>query len=83
MKYKTTIEEAFVTNLENPIWQLSHALEEQYSRPLPSGIKDKDKRECNFLPLSCKEEIQELTLVEEKKNELANEEELLVEKKAS
>ena len=74
-------EEAPVTNLENPIGQLAHALEEQYSMPLPSDIKDEDKRECNFVPLSFKEEIQDLTLVEEKNNELANEEELLVEKR--
>ena len=33
------------------------------------------------MPTSFKEEIQEPTLVEEKKNELANEEELLVEKR--
>ena len=33
------------------------------------------------MPLSFKEEIQDPTLVEEKKNELANEEELLVDEK--
>ena len=33
--------------------------------------------------MSFKEEIEEPTLVEEKKNELANEEELLVEKETS
>ena len=81
MKDKATNEEALMTNLENPIGQLAHALEEQYSRPLPSDMKDEDKRECNFVPLSFKEEIQESTLVEEKKNELANEEEQLVEKR--
>ena len=81
MKYQVTNEETPVTNLENPIGQQAYALEEQYSRPLPSDIKDKDKRECNFVPLSFKEEIQKPTLVEEKNNELANEEELLVEKR--
>ena len=81
MKDKVNNEEALVKNLENPISQRAHALEEQYSRPLPSDIKDEDKREYNFVPLSFEEEIQEPTLVEEKKNELANEEELLVEKR--
>ena len=70
-----------MTNIENPIGQLTHALEEQHSRTLPSDIKDEDKRECNFVPMSFKEEIQEPTLVEEKKSELANEEELLVEER--
>ena len=67
---KVTNEEALVTNLENPTGQLAHALEEQYSRPLPSAKKDEDIRECNFVPL-----------VEEKKNDLANEEEQLVEER--
>ena len=83
MKDKVTNEEAHVTNLENPIGQLAHALKEQYSRPLPIDIKDEDIRECNFVPLSFKEEIQDPTLVEEKKNELVNEEELLVEERQS
>ena len=77
MKDKVSNEEAPTTNLENPIGQLAHALEEQYSRPLPSDVKDEDKRECNFVLLSFEEEIQDPTLVEEKKNELANEKELL------
>ena len=81
MKDQVTNEEAPMTNLENPLGQLAHALEEQYSRTLPSDIKDVEKRECNFMPLSFKEEIQEPTLVEEKNNELANEEEQLVEKR--
>ena len=79
MKDKVTNEEAHGTNIEIPIGQLAHALEEQYSRPLLSDIKDEDIRECNFVPLSFEEEIQDLTFVEEKKNELANEEDLLVE----
>ena len=70
-----------MTNIENPIRQLDHALKKQYSRTLPSDIKDEDKRECNFVPMSFKEEIQEPTLAEEKNNELDNEEELLVEKR--
>ena len=81
IKDKVSNEEALVTNLENPIDQLAHALEKQYSRPLPSDIRDEDKRECNFVLSSFKEEIQDLTLVEEKKNELSNEEELLMEKR--
>ena len=80
MKYQVTNEEAPVKNIENPIGKLAHALEEKYSRTLPSDIKDEDKRESNFVPMSFKEEIQEPTLVEEKKNELANEEDKLVEK---
>ena len=48
----TTNGEALVTNIENPIEKLAHALEEQYSRTLPSDIKDEDKRECNFVLLS-------------------------------
>ena len=52
MKDKVSNEEAPVTNLENPIGQLAHALEEQYSRPLPSDIKDEDIREFNFVLLS-------------------------------
>ena len=52
------IEEASVTNIENPIRQLAHALEEQYSRTLPSDIKDEEKIECNFVPMSFKEDIQ-------------------------
>ena len=52
MKDKFSNEEAPMTNLENPIGQLAHALKEQYSRPLTSDIKDEDKRECNFVPLS-------------------------------
>ena len=79
MKDKVNNKEASVTNLENPIGSLAHALKEQYLRPLPSDIQDEVKRECNFVPLSFEEEIQDLTLVEEKKNELANEKELLVE----
>ena len=70
-----------MTNLENPVGQLAYTLEEQHFRTLPSDVKDEDIRECNFVPLSFKEEIQEPTLVEEKKNELANEEEQLVEKR--
>ena len=70
-----------MTNLENPIGQLTHALEGQYSRPLLNDIKDEDIRECNFVPLSFEKEIQDPTLVEEKNNELANEEELLVEER--
>ena len=81
MKDQVTNEEALVKNIENPIVKLAHALEEQHFRTLPSDIKDEDIRECNFVPLSFKEEIQEPTLVEEKKNELPNEEELLVEKR--
>ena len=81
MKDKVTNEEAPVTNLENPIGQLAHAFKEQYSRPLPRDIKDEDIKECNFVPLSFEEEIQDSALVEEKKDELANEEELLVEKR--
>ena len=79
MKDKVTNEEAHVTNLENSVGQLAHALEEQYSRSFLSDIKDEDKRECNFVPLSFVEEFQDPTLVEEKNNELASEEELLVE----
>ena len=81
MKEKVSSEEASMTNLEDPIGQLAHALEKQYSRPLPSDIKDEDKIKCNFVPLSFVEEIQDPTLIEEKKNELANEEVLLVEKR--
>ena len=81
MKDQVTNEEALMKNIENPIVQLAHALEEQHFRTLPSDIKDEDIRECNFVPLSFKEEIQEPTLVEEKKNELPNEIELLVEKR--
>ena len=80
MKYQVTNEEAHMTNIENPIVQLAHTLEEQYSRTLPSDIKDEDNRECNFVPMSF-EEIQEPILVKEKKNELTNEKELLVEKR--
>ena len=50
-------------NLENPIGQLAHALEEQHFRTFPSDIQDEDIRECKFVPLSFKEEIQDLTLV--------------------
>ena len=81
MKDNFSNEEAPMTNLKNSIRKLAHALEEQYSRQLPSDIKDEDKRECNFVPLSFEEKIQDLTLVEEKKNELANDEELLVEER--
>ena len=70
-----------MTNIENPIGKLAHALEEQHFRTLTSDIKDEDKRECNFVPLSFKEEIQKLTLIEEKNDELANEEELLMKKR--
>ena len=79
MKDQVTNEETPMTNLENLARQLAHALEEQHFRILPSNIKDEDLRECNSAPLIFKEEIQEPTLVEEKKNELANEKELLVE----
>ena len=75
------IKEHPMTNVENPIGQLDHALEDQYSRTLPRDIKDEDKRECNFVPMSFKEKIQEPTLVEEKKNELANQKELLIKKR--
>ena len=33
MKDQVTNEEALVTNLENPIGQQAHALEDQYSKP--------------------------------------------------
>ena len=81
MKDEVTNEEAHVTNLENPTGQLSHALEEQHFRTLPRDIKDEDMRECNFVPSRVEEEIQDPTLVEDKKTELANEEELLMEKR--
>ena len=81
MKDQVTNEEAPVKSLENPTRQLAHALEEQHFRTLPSDMKDEDIRECNFVPLGFKEEIQQPTLVKEKKNEPANEEELLMEKK--
>ena len=81
MKDQLTNEEAPMTNIENPIGQLAHALEEKYLRTLPSDIKEEEKRECNFVPMSFKEEIQESTLVKEKKNELDNEEELSMEKR--
>ena len=42
MKNKVTNEEDNMMNIENPIGQLVHALEEQYLSPLPSDIKDKD-----------------------------------------
>ena len=79
MKDKVINEEAPMNNLENTIGQLAHALEEQYSRPLPIDKKDEDIRECNFVPFSFEKEIQDSTLVEEKKNEHTHEEELLVE----
>ena len=66
MKDKVTNEEAPVTNLEKPIGQLAYTSEEQYSRSLASGIKNEDIGECNFVPLSFEEEIQDPTLVEEK-----------------
>ena len=78
MKDKVSNEEAMVTNIENPIRKQAHELEEQYSRPFLRDKKDEDIRECNSGPLSFRDEIQESTLVEEKNNELANEEELLV-----
>ena len=81
MKDQVTNEEAPVTNLENPTGQLAHALEEQHFRTILSDIKDEDIRECNFVPLSFKEEIQEPTLFDEKKSELANEEKPSVEKR--
>ena len=45
MKDKVTNEEALVKNLENQIGKLAHTLEELYSRPLTSDIKDKDMGE--------------------------------------
>ena len=54
MTDKVSNEEALVTNLKNLIRQLAHALEEQYSWPFLSDIKDKDKRECSFAPLNFK-----------------------------
>ena len=80
MKDKVSNEEDPMTNIENPIRQQAYEFEEQYSRSFRSEKKDEDIRECNFVPLSFEEEIQDLTLVKEEKNELANEEELLVEK---
>ena len=70
MKDKVTNEEAPVTNLENPIGQLAYTLEEQYSRPLTSSIKDEDIGECNFVPFSFEEVIQDPTLVKEKRMNL-------------
>ena len=58
MKDQVTNEEALVTNLENPTGQLAYALEEQHFRTLLSDIKDENVRECNFVPLSFKGEIQ-------------------------
>ena len=57
MKDQVTNEEALVTNLENPIGKLAYALEEQHFRTILSDIKDENVRECNFVPLSFKEEI--------------------------
>ena len=42
MKDQVTNEESLVTNIENPIRQQAHELEEQYSRPFPSNKKDED-----------------------------------------
>ena len=81
MKDQVTNEEAPVKSFENPTRQLAHALEEQHFRTLPSDMKDEDIRECKFVPLSFKEEIQEPALIKEKKNEPAYEGELLMEKR--
>ena len=81
MKDKITNEEAPMMNIENLIAQLVHALEEQYLSPLPSDIKNEDIREYKFSTLSFEEEIQDPMFVEEKMNELANEEKILVEER--
>ena len=58
---------------------LTLALKEQSSRPLPSDIEDKDIWEYERVPLSF--DIPDQTLVEkEKNNELVIEEESLLEK---
>ena len=59
MKDKVSNEEAPVTNIENPIGQQAHKLEEQYSRPFLSDKKDEVIRECNLVPFSFKDEIQD------------------------
>ena len=57
-------------------------LQEQSSRPLPSGIKDEDDDIWDFeiVNLSFEEEILGPTLVEKKDNELVIEKESLLEK---
>ena len=70
MKDKVNNVEAPVTNIENPIRQQAHELEDQYSRPFSSDKNDENIRECNFVPLSFKEKIQDLTFVGEKKMHL-------------
>ena len=39
-------------------------------KPIHKGIKHEDIGECNFVPLSFEEEIQDPTLVEEKRMNL-------------
>ena len=75
MKDKFSNEEVPVTNIENPNGQQAHELEKQYSKPFPSDKQDEDIRECNCVPLRVDEEIQDPTLVKQKKNANANEEE--------
>ena len=70
MKDQVTNEEVPMTNIENPIGQLAHALEEQYLRSLLSDIKDEDKRECNFVPLSFDEESKTRHLLRRKRMNL-------------
>ena len=81
MKDKVSNEAAPVKNIEKVIGKQPHELEDKYSRLFPRDTKDEDIRECNFVPLRIEEEIQVPTWVEEKKNALANEEELLMEKR--
>ena len=60
--------------------QLALAIKQKSSMPFPSDIEDDDIWECDIVPLSFEEELLDPTLVEEKKNELAIEEESLLKK---
>ena len=69
---------ATLKSLETQIRQLPLATNEKYSRPLLNDIEDDEIRECDIVPLSFEEELLGLTLVEEKENEFAIEEESLL-----
>ena len=67
---------ATLKTLESQIGLLALAIKDQSLRPLSSDNEDKDISEWDKVPLSFEEEFQNLTLVEENKNEFEIEEEL-------
>ena len=68
---------AAIDRLAIQVRELTKAIKEQYSMKISSDIKNDDIRECESVTLRLEEELSRPTLVEDKGNEIAIEEETL------